>query len=84
VYPNPERFEPERFLDTPPGTYTWIPFGGGVLRCIGGSFAHFEMQMVLAELVKRRQLRPSRAEPERVFRRAITETPRHDAEVVLA
>jgi cytochrome P450 len=84
VYPNPERFEPERFLDTPPGTYTWIPFGGGVRRCIGGSFAHFEMQMVLAELVKRRQLRPSRAEPERVFRRAITETPRHDAEVILA
>jgi cytochrome P450 len=84
VYPNPERFEPERFLDTPPGTYTWIPFGGGVRRCVGGSFAHFEMQMVLAELVKRRQLRPSRAAPERVFRRAITETPRHDAEVVLA
>lgn len=84
LYPNPERFEPERFLDRPPGTYTWIPFGGGVRRCIGGAFAHFEMQAVLAELVKRRQLRPARPESERVFRRAITETPRHDAEVVLA
>jgi len=83
VYPNPERFEPERFLEDPPGTYTWIPFGGGVRRCIGGSFAHFEMQVVLAELVRRRHLRPSRPEPERVFRRAITETPRRDAEVVL-
>jgi cytochrome P450 len=83
VYPNPERFEPERFLKDPPGTYTWIPFGGGVRRCIGGSFAHFEMQVVLAELVRRRHLRPSRPEPERVFRRAITETPRRDAEVVL-
>ncbi len=84
VYANPERFEPERFLETSPGTYTWIPFGGGVRRCIGGAFAHFEMQVVLAELVRRRHLRPSRPEPERVFRRAITETPRHNAEVVLA
>jgi cytochrome P450 family 135 len=84
LYPDPERFQPERFLDHAPGTYTWIPFGGGVRRCIGGSFAHFEMQMVLAELVKRRRLRAARPESERVFRRAITETPRHDAEVVLA
>ena len=84
VYPDPERFEPERFLENSPGTYTWIPFGGGVRRCIGGSFAHFEMQVVLAELVKRRSVRPSRPEPEPVFRRAITETPRRDAEVVLA
>jgi cytochrome P450 len=84
VYPDPERFEPERFLDNPPGTYTWIPFGGGVRRCIGGSFAHFEMQVVLGELVKRRRLRATRPAAERVFRRAITETPRHDAEVVLA
>jgi cytochrome P450 len=83
VYPDPERFEPERFLQNPPGTYTWIPFGGGVRRCIGGSFAQFEMQVVLAELVKRRKLRPARPEAEPVFRRAITETPRRDAEVVL-
>jgi cytochrome P450 len=84
IYPDPERFEPERFIGRSPGTYTWIPFGGGIRRCIGGSFAHFEMQVVLAELVKRRHLRPARPGPEPVFRRAITETPRFDAEVVLA
>jgi cytochrome P450 len=84
VYPNPERFEPERFLSNPPGTYSWIPFGGGVRRCIGGSFAQFEMQVVLAELVKRRGLTPARPEAEPNLRRAITETPRYDAEVVLA
>jgi cytochrome P450 family 135 len=83
IYPDPDAFKPERFLDTPPGTYTWIPFGGGVRRCLGASFAQFEMAVVLRELVKRRGIRPAKPKPERIFRRAITETPRHDATVVL-
>jgi cytochrome P450 len=83
IYPEPDRFKPERFLDNPPGTYTWIPFGGGVRRCLGASFAQFEMAVVLRELVKRHRIRPADPKPERVYRRAITETPRHDARVVL-
>ena len=84
VYPDPEAFKPERFLENPPGTYTWIPFGGGVRRCLGASFAQFEMAVVLKELVKRRGIRPADPKPERIFRRAITETPRHNARVVLS
>ena len=84
IYPEPESFQPERFLENPPGTYTWIPFGGGVRRCLGASFAQFEMAVVLRELVRRHEIRPSRPESEPSYRRAITETPRHDAEVVLS
>jgi cytochrome P450 family 135 len=84
IYPEPDRFQPERFLETPPGTYTWIPFGGGVRRCLGAAFAQFEMAVVLKELVRRNRIEPARPESERPFRRAITETPRHDAEVVLS
>jgi cytochrome P450 family 135 len=84
VYPDPQAFRPERFLDSSPGTYTWIPFGGGVRRCLGAAFAQFEMVVVLRELVRRRQIRPADPRPERVFRRAITETPRHNARVVLS
>jgi cytochrome P450 family 135 len=81
VYPDPERFDPQRFLDGAPGTYTWIPFGGGIRRCLGAAFAQFEMETVLHELAARTALRPVRAADERVVRRAITETPQHEAEV---
>ncbi|MFT3866230.1 MAG: cytochrome P450 [Solirubrobacterales bacterium] len=84
IYPEPDAFRPERFLETSPGTYTWIPFGGGVRRCIGAAFAQQEMAIVLRELVGRRTVRPADPTSERNFRRAITETPRRNAEVVLA
>jgi cytochrome P450 family 135 len=91
IYPEPREFAPERFLrdagrwrgEREINTYTWIPFGGGVRRCLGGAFAQFEMEVVLRELILRRTVAPARAGDERVFRRAITETPRHDAEVLV-
>ena len=84
VYPDPYAFRPERFLEQPAGTYTWIPFGGGVRRCVGASFAIFEMKTVLQTVAGRVWLSPADAEPERVVRRAITLTPNRGAEVLAA
>ena len=83
VYPEPEAFRPERFLEQPAGTYTWIPFGGGVRRCLGASFALFEMKQVLAALVRQVALRPAEPASERVARRAITFTPEKGATVIV-
>ena len=83
VYPEPRRFRPERFLEQPAGTYTWIPFGGGVRRCLGASFAQFEMKKVLETVVGEADLRPADAAPERIRRRAITLVPSRQARAVL-
>ena len=58
-YPEPYAFRPERFLENAPATYAWVPFGGGVRRCIGAAFAEMEMRVVLAEILRRRTLRPA-------------------------
>jgi cytochrome P450 len=83
VYDEPRAFRPERFLEKPPGTYTWIPFGGGVRRCLGASFAQFEMKVVLRELVSRLDIRAASAEPERRVRRAIVFAPRRGGQIVV-
>ena len=53
LYPQPLEFRPERFLAEPPETYAWVPFGGGVRRCLGAAFAEFEMRIVLREVLSR-------------------------------
>jgi cytochrome P450 len=82
LYEDPYAMRPERFLDTPPGTYTWIPFGGGRRRCLGASFAIQEMKIVLAAALRRFELRPA-GPPETTRRRSITFSPSHGATVML-
>src|SRR5215210_5104612 len=77
TYPEPYAFRPDRFLETKPETYAWIPFGGGVRRCLGAAFAELEMRVVLREVLTRCELRVVRNTPERITRRNVTFSPRH-------
>ncbi len=82
-YPEPYAFRPERFLENAPSTYAWIPFGGGVRRCIGAAFAELEMRTVLDEILNRFELRPASRRRELVARRNVTFSPRHGTRVVV-
>jgi cytochrome P450 len=83
LYPQPDEFRPERFLEGTPDTYTWIPFGGGVRRCIGASFAMFEMRVMIRTILERAELRAVDPAPERPKLRNVTAAPSRGCRVVL-
>jgi len=84
AFAGPREFRPERFLeDDPPDTYTWIPFGGGTRRCIGASFALFEMRVVIRRVIERTTLEAASDEAERVERRGVTMVPKRGTRVLL-
>jgi cytochrome P450 len=87
IYPEPHAFRPERFIEREggkaPGTYTWIPFGGGRRRCLGASFALLEMKLALRAVLERDELHPVGARGEQARRRNITVSPARGCEVIL-
>jgi cytochrome P450 family 135 len=84
TFPGPRDFRPERFLeDDPPDTYTWIPFGGGTRRCLGASFALFEMRVAIRRVIERTTLEAASSKPEQVERRGVTMVPKTGTRVLL-
>ena len=83
LFPQPEELRPERFLDGKADSYAWIPFGGGVRRCLGAAFAQYEMRVVLRAILERADLRAPDQRPERVKIRNITLAPGRGGQVVL-
>jgi cytochrome P450 family 135 len=81
LYPEADRFRPERFVDDGAESYAWLPFGGGIRRCIGAALAQAEMAEVIRTVLSRAELRPVRPEPEPVVLRGITLVPRHGTPV---
>jgi cytochrome P450 family 135 len=82
TYSEPRRFRPERFLERPPGTYTWIPFGGGTRRCLAASYAEMEMKRVLRTVLTAVDLRPADDRSERMRKSAISFSPDQSGQVI--
>jgi cytochrome P450 len=83
LYPEPFEFRPERWLGRKPGTYEWIPFGGGIRRCLGAALAMAEQRVVLATMARRLDLEADDPAPERAVHRNVTMIPSHGARVVI-
>jgi cytochrome P450 len=81
LYPQPEQFRPERFLEEGAESYSWLPFGGGIRRCIGAALAQAEMAEVLRVVLERVELAPASPERERVALKGITLAPWHNTQV---
>jgi cytochrome P450 len=83
LYPEPHEFRPERFIEEEAPSYAWLPFGGGIRRCIGAALAQAEMAEVIRTVVSRVDLEPTRPDREPVVMRGITLVPRHGTRVVV-
>ena len=82
LYPEPFEFRPERWLGRKPGTYEWIPFGGGIRRCLGAALAMAEMRVVLEATARRLDLEAAEPEPERALHRNVTMIPSRGGRVI--
>ncbi|MGB8406895.1 MAG: cytochrome P450 [Mycobacterium sp.] len=82
-YPHPERFDPDRFMGNPPDNYSWIPYGGGVRRCVGAAFANMEMTITLRTLLREFDFGTTTGPAERPHSRGVASAPADGGRVVV-
>ena len=83
VFPDPERFDPQRYIESKPATFSWLPFGGGARRCVGAAFANMEMDVVLRTVLRHFTLETTTAPAERWHCRGVACTPKNGGRVVV-
>ena len=83
VFPDPDRFDPQRYVGSKPSAFAWIPFGGGTRRCVGAAFANMEMDVVLRTVLQHFTIETTTAPGERWHGRGVAYTPKDGGRVVL-
>jgi cytochrome P450 len=84
IFPEPDRFDPHRFVDAKPPTFAWLPFGGGTRRCIGAAFANTEMDVVLRTVLTHFRIQTDDATAEKAHHRGVAYTPKDGGRVVVS
>jgi cytochrome P450 family 138 len=83
VFPDPERFDPQRFIGSKPPSFAWIPFGGGARRCVGAAFANMEMDVVLRTVLRHFTIDTTTAPGEKYHSRGVAYTPKDGGKIVV-
>jgi hypothetical protein len=83
LFPNPQRFDPQRFVGTKPPSFAWIPYGGGTRRCVGAVFANVEMDVVLRTVLRHFTIEATDAPDERIHARGVAYTPKDGGKIVV-
>jgi cytochrome P450 family 138 len=83
VFPDPDRFDPQRFIGSKPSTFAWIPFGGGTRRCVGAAFANMEMDVVLRTVLRQFTIETTTAPAERWHCRGVAYVPKDGGRIVV-
>ena len=83
LFPEPERFDPQRFVGTKPPSFAWIPFGGGARRCVGAVFANMEMDVVLRTVLRHFTIEPTDAPGEKLHSRGVAYTPKDGGKITV-
>jgi cytochrome P450 len=83
AFPDPDRFDPQRFVGSKPPSFAWIPFGGGSRRCVGAVFANMEMDVVLRTVLRHFTIETTTAPGEKWHSRGVAFTPKDGGKIVV-